>query len=112
MQALETSLSLTLMSWPLYWATREGAEALADVVKNIEVEEATAKVDSKAYKYNAMNVGKDDNSFFNEVNLENVQESILFSNIGNRESSIEAAKMPTLQGESEVVMKKTKDKVR
>ena len=94
-------------------ATWEGAEALADTMKNIEVEEATAKTDSKAY--NAMNVGKNDNSFFNEVNLENVQESIFFSNISNSESSTSAARMPTMQGELEVARKrkkKTKDKER
>ena len=45
-------------------------EAPADVVENIEVEEALAKVASKAY--NGMNIGEDDDGFFNEVDLENV----------------------------------------
>ena len=78
-------------------ATREGAKALADALKNIEVEEAASKANSEAY--NAMNVGEDDDGFFNEVNLKNVKESIFFSNIGNSKSSTSVARMPTMQGE-------------
>ena len=70
----------------------EGAEAPADAVENIEVEKATTKATLEAY--NAINVNKDDEGFFNEVNLENIQESIPFSNIGNSDSSIGIAKRP------------------
>ena len=81
-------------------ATREWAKAPADAVENIEVEEVVAKANLEVY--NAMNVGEDDDGFFNEMNLKNVQKSIFFS---NSESSIGVAKMPTVQGESEVVRK-------
>ena len=91
-------------------ATGEGAEAPADAVENIEVEEATAKAALEAY--NAINVNEDDEDFFNEVNLENIQESIPFSNISNSDSSIGATKRPKVQGELEMARKKTKDKER
>ena len=89
-------------------ATGEGVEAPVDAVENIEAEEATAKAASEAY--NAINVSEDDEGFFNEVNLENIQESIPFSNIGNSDSSISAARRPKVQGESEMAKKKQKTK--
>ena len=84
-------------------ATGEGAEAPADAVENIEVEEATAKAALEAY--NAINVSENDEGFFNEVNLENIQDSIPFSNISNNDSSIGIAKRPKVQGESEMARK-------
>ena len=89
-------------------ATGEWAKAPVDAVENIKVEEVVEKEDSEAY--NAINVGGDDDGFFNEVNLENVQESIFFSNIDNSESSIGAIRMPIVQGESEVAKKKDKER--
>ena len=73
-------------------ATGERVEAPADAVENIEVEEATIKVAFEAY--NAINVSEDDEGFFNEVNLENIQELVPFSNISNNDSSIGIAKRP------------------
>ena len=77
-------------------ATGEGAEAPANAMENIEVEEATAKAALEAY--NAINVNEDDEGFFNEVNLKNIQDSISFSNIGNSDSCIGAARRPKVQG--------------
>ena len=51
-------------------ATGERVKAPADAVENIEVEEVVAKANLEVY--NAMNVGEDDDGFFNEVDLENV----------------------------------------
>ena len=89
-------------------ATGVGAEAPADAVENIEVEEATAKAALEAY--NAINVNEDDEDFFNEVNLENIQESIIFSNIDNNDSSIGVVRRPKVQGELEMAKKKQKTK--
>ncbi|XVE86647.1 hypothetical protein DITRI_Ditri18aG0051500 [Diplodiscus trichospermus] len=83
--------------------TEDGAEASTDAVENIEVEEAIAKASSEAY--NAMNVGNDDDFLFNEVNLENFEDLVFFSNIGNTKSSTSATRRPTMQSEKEEISK-------
>ncbi|XVF84747.1 hypothetical protein PTKIN_Ptkin17bG0063600 [Pterospermum kingtungense] len=88
-------------------ATGEEAEASGDVVENIEVEKATAKVASEAY--NAMNNGESFDGYF-IVNLENVSESMLFANTGNSESSTSTGRRPTMKVKIDMARKKQKTK--
>ncbi|XVF48100.1 hypothetical protein PTKIN_Ptkin03bG0164400 [Pterospermum kingtungense] len=83
-------------------ATGEGAEVPGDAVENIQVEEATEKATSEAY--DVMNNGENYDDYF-DVNLENVSESILFTNTGNSESSPSMGKRPTVQGAKEEIGK-------
>ncbi|XVF70030.1 hypothetical protein PTKIN_Ptkin11bG0128500 [Pterospermum kingtungense] len=86
-------------------ATGKGAEAPIDAVKNIEVEEATAKTALEAY--NAMNSSEYED-MFNDVNLENFQESVFLNNTGNNESFPATTRMPTMDGETERARKNQK----
>ncbi|XVF40553.1 hypothetical protein PTKIN_Ptkin01aG0122900 [Pterospermum kingtungense] len=88
-------------------AIKEGAEAAGDAVENIQVEEAIEKAASEAY--DAMNNGENYDDYF-DVNLENVSESILFTNTGNSESSPSIGKRPTMQGEKDMARKRQKTK--
>ncbi|XVE78958.1 hypothetical protein DITRI_Ditri14bG0020100 [Diplodiscus trichospermus] len=89
-------------------ATGDEVEVSAEAVENIEVEEAAVKAALEAY--NAMNVGNDDDGLFNEVNLENFEDSVFFGNTGNAESSTGATRRPAMQSETNVVRKKRKIK--
>ncbi|XVF44950.1 hypothetical protein PTKIN_Ptkin02bG0164300 [Pterospermum kingtungense] len=85
-------------------ATGEGAEAPADAVETIDVEEAIGKEASEAYF--SMHVGNNDDGMVNGVSLENFQESMFFNNTGNNESSPSTGKRPTMQGETDVARKR------
>ncbi|XVF58897.1 hypothetical protein PTKIN_Ptkin07bG0103000 [Pterospermum kingtungense] len=58
-------------------------------------------------KHNAMNSSKYED-MFNDINLENFQESVFVNNTGNNESSPSIARMPTIDDETERARQKGK----